>query len=205
MSPSKHNEDQNFVKQAPRQGQQQAKKPQSWLIRIISSKLFARFAMLCVRIFIPFMLILPHRPKWTVWRKCTHTFHDPASFNHQYTILGGYRYHYVDEGPRDGPVIFFVHGFPDFWFGWRHQIRYFANKGYRVLAIDKLGYGETDKPTVALDKTHPYTVKSIASHIIELLDQLQIEKAVFVGHDWGATVAGRVVYWYPERSRAYIS
>ncbi|KAF9978721.1 hypothetical protein BGZ73_000731 [Actinomortierella ambigua] len=185
--------------------QQQNRKPESWLIYVLSSKLVARLAMICARVFTPFLLLLPRRPQWTVLHKCTQVFHDPASFSHHYTTLGGYRYHYVDEGPKDGPVLFLVHGFPDFWYGWRHQIRYFAQKGYRVIAIDKLGYGETDKPAVSLDKTHAYAVKRIAGHIKELLDQLQIQQVVVVGHDWGAIVAGRVACWYPERCRAYIS
>ncbi|KAG0265291.1 hypothetical protein DFQ27_000697 [Actinomortierella ambigua] len=206
MSQGNHHIDyQTNIRGPANHHQQQIRRPESWLIRILSSKVVARLAILCVRMFTPLMLLMPRRPQWTVRRKCTQVFLDPASFSHYYTTLGGYRYHYVDEGPKDGPVLFFVHGFPDFWYGWRHQIRYFSQKGYRVIAIDKLGYGETDKPVVSLERTHPYTVKRIAGHIKELLDQLQIQQVVVVGHDWGAIVAGKVASWYPERCRAYIS
>ncbi|KAG0338292.1 hypothetical protein BG004_007279, partial [Podila humilis] len=127
---------------------------------------------------------------------------DPYSFNHKYATVGNYQYHYVDEGNKDGIAIVFVHGFPDLWYGWRHQIQFFAGLGrYRVIAMDLLGFGATSKPRPAKrDDPHPdYSPKSVASQVVGLLDQIGIDKAVFVGHDWGCGVISRVAWHFPER------
>ncbi|KAF9337400.1 hypothetical protein BGZ91_009478 [Linnemannia elongata] len=65
-------------------------------------------------------------------------------FKHKYAIAGGSKYHFVEEGNPTDPVLLLIHGFPDLWYGWRHQIKVFAEKGYRVIAIDCLGYGDTE-------------------------------------------------------------
>ncbi|KAF9127106.1 hypothetical protein BGX30_014939 [Mortierella sp. GBA39] len=67
------------------------------------------------------------------------------SFKHKYAIAGGYRYHFAEEGNPTGPVLLQIHGFSDLWYGRRRQIKVFAEKGYRVIAIDCLGYGETPR------------------------------------------------------------
>ncbi|KAF8938318.1 hypothetical protein BGZ47_008632 [Haplosporangium gracile] len=122
-------------------------------------------------------------------------------FNHKYAIAGGYKYHYVEEGNPTGPVIFLIHGFPDLWYGWRHQIKVFADKGYRVIAIDCLGYGETDAP----EELTKYSLKSVAGQIWDLLDVLEVTEATLVGHDWGGAVAFRFADWHPGRVKALIS
>ncbi|KAF9314074.1 hypothetical protein BG003_004537 [Podila horticola] len=115
----------------------------------------------------------------------------PGSFNHKYATIGKYQYHYVDEGNHAGVAVVLVHGFPDLWYGWRHQIRFLAEQGYRVIAVDLLGYGGTSKPRSpssedGLGEVHPdYSPKSVARHIVALMDQLGIAKAVLAGHDWG--------------------
>ncbi|KAF9351826.1 Bifunctional epoxide hydrolase 2 [Mortierella sp. NVP85] len=68
---------------------------------------------------------------------------DPASFQHKFIMTRGIRYHYVEEGDPKGETLLLVHGFPDLWYGWRHQIKFLANLGYRVIAVDCVGYGET--------------------------------------------------------------
>ncbi|KAF9371803.1 hypothetical protein CPC16_002844 [Podila verticillata] len=90
---------------------------------------------------------------------------------------------YIDEGNPKAKVIFLVHGFPDLWFGWRNQIRFLATKGYRVIAIDNLGHGETDQPRCVGLNVLPYRCKALCTNFVELLDQLNVSKAVFVGHD----------------------
>ncbi|KAK3818878.1 MAG: Alpha/Beta hydrolase protein [Benniella sp.] len=146
---------------------------------------------------------------------------NPLKFNHQTAICGGFKYHYVDEGSRDKDAItvVLIHGFPDLWYGWRYQIQYLASLGgYRVIAPDMLGYGETDKPGVDDDDQcakntteiggycHPaYSIRSIASHLVELLDHLQVQKAVFVGHDWGTGIVARLGWHFPERVLAAIA
>ncbi|KAK3833800.1 MAG: Alpha/Beta hydrolase protein [Linnemannia elongata] len=127
--------------------------------------------------------------------------HDSASFKHKYAIAGGYKYHFVEEGNPADPVLLLIHGFPDLWYGWRHQIKVFAEKGYRVIAIDCLGYGETDAP----EELSKYSLKSVAGQIRDLLDVLEIPEVTLVGHDWGGAVAFRFADWHPERVKALVS
>ncbi|KAG0003319.1 hypothetical protein BGZ80_003241 [Entomortierella chlamydospora] len=127
---------------------------------------------------------------------------DPSKFNHQTAICGGYKYHYVDEGNKNGTPVVLVHGFPDLWYGWRYQIDFLVALGlYRVIALDLLGYGETDKPQCENPADlHPaYTPKTVASHIVELLDHLGVQKAVMIGHDWGTGIVSRIGWHFPER------
>ncbi|KAI8867125.1 alpha/beta-hydrolase [Ramicandelaber brevisporus] len=131
---------------------------------------------------------------------------DPSSFTHKYAYLNNIRYHYVDEGPRDGPVILACHGFPDLWFGWRHHIPILASKGYRVIVPDLLGFGQTDAPhapeIVPLTR---YGHKSVAKDLMALLDQLGIDKVILLGHDWGGQQVWRTYFYYPERIIAIMS
>ncbi|KAF9396087.1 hypothetical protein BGX21_009671 [Mortierella sp. AD011] len=127
---------------------------------------------------------------------------DPSKFNHQTAICGGYKYHYVDEGNKNGTPVVLVHGFPDLWYGWRYQIDFLVALGiYRVIALDLLGYGETDKPQCESPADlHPaYTPKTVASHIVELLDHLGVQKAVMIGHDWGTGIVSRIGWHFPKR------
>ena len=79
---------------------------------------------------------------------------DPQGFTHRFASVNGIRLHYVDEG--QGPLVVLLHGFPFLWYLWRHQIRSLAAAGYRVVAPDQRGYGQTDCPAVvdAYDVTH---------------------------------------------------
>ncbi|KAG0240057.1 hypothetical protein BGW41_007222 [Actinomortierella wolfii] len=129
-------------------------------------------------------------------------YHDPASFNHKFaTVKGGHRYHYVEEGNPSGTPILMVHGFPDLWYGWRFQIKHLASKGFRVIAVDTLGYGQTDAP----DELHHYSYKNICGHLASLLDVLNIPKVIVIGHDWGGAAVWRFADYHPERVHAVIS
>ncbi|KAG0252193.1 hypothetical protein BG011_007138, partial [Mortierella polycephala] len=103
--------------------------------------------------------------------------YEPSDFNHKYATLGGYRYHYVEEGDPNGETLVLIHGFPDLWYGWRYQIRHLAKQGYRVIAVDNLGYGETDCPKCVGHDVLPYSSKNLAKNMTELLDHLKVEKA----------------------------
>ncbi|KAF9125594.1 hypothetical protein BGW39_007279, partial [Mortierella sp. 14UC] len=131
--------------------------------------------------------------------------YEPSSFNHKYTTLGGHKYHYVEEGDPNGQTLVLIHGFPDLWYGWRYQIRYLASQGYHVIAVDNLGSGETDQPKCVGLEVAPYSSKNLSKNLVELLDQLNVDKAVFIGHDWGAFIAWKVGLYFPERCHAIIS
>jgi len=132
---------------------------------------------------------------------------DPASFNHRTEKLStGHTYHFIDQKPENfsaetTPTLLLVHGFPDFWYGWRYQIGPWARKGWRVVAPDMIGYGGTDKPS----DLRPYASKSICNDLAALLDCIGVSKAIVVGHDWGAHIVWRFCQWHPQRVRAVIA
>ena len=111
---------------------------------------------------------------------------------HRYADLGEVRLHYVEKG--EGPLIVLLHGFPEFWFEWRHQIPALADAGFRVVAPDMRGYNLSSKPRGISN----YKSETIAKDIADLIRHLGEEKAVLVGHDWGAAIAWFVAMEHPE-------
>lgn len=99
--------------------------------------------------------------------------------------LPGVRLHYVSAGPDGGDVVVLLHGFPEFWYSWRHQIVALADAGYRVYAIDQRGYNTSSKPARISD----YVVDTLADDVARFLDHIGAQTATIVGHDWGAIVA----------------
>ncbi|XP_010254688.1 PREDICTED: bifunctional epoxide hydrolase 2-like isoform X1 [Nelumbo nucifera] len=100
-----------------------------------------------------------------------------------------------------GPLVLLLHGFPQLWFSWNYQITQLAKHGYRVVAPDMRGYGDTDAPPDPAS----YTVIHLVGDIIGLLDELGEERAFVVGHDWGAEVAWYLSLFRPDRVRAVVS
>lgn len=118
-----------------------------------------------------------------------------AELEHNYIETNGIRLHVVQAGPKNGPLVILLHGFPEFWYGWRHQIAYLAAAGYRVWAPDQRGYNLSDKPKgIAV-----YNLDQLANDVIGLIDAAGQEKALLVGHDWGAAVAWWLANRSPER------
>ncbi|CAG8768067.1 3522_t:CDS:2, partial [Funneliformis caledonium] len=112
---------------------------------------------------------------------------------------------YVEEGEENNQAIVLCHGFPDLWYGWRYQIPFLVSKGFRVIAPDLRGFGQTESPRCPPDDIHQYGFKNICKDLTELMDQLNIKKAIFMGHDWGGHIVWRMCIHYPERVRAVIS
>lgn len=98
----------------------------------------------------------------------------------------------------DGPLVVLIHGFPESWYSWRHQIPVLANAGYRVAAPDIRGYGGSDKPHAI----EAYAIKKICADIDGLIAALGAEQAVVIGHDWGAPIAYNTALFHPTRVRA---
>lgn len=109
----------------------------------------------------------------------------------RYATVNGIRLHYITEG--EGELVVLLHGFPEFWYGWKNQIPVLAAH-YRVVAPDMRGYNLSAKPP----KVSDYKIEVLAKDIAELVKALGEEKAILVGHDWGAAVAWAVASLYPE-------
>jgi epoxide hydrolase A/B len=105
----------------------------------------------------------------------------------------GTRIHCVEAG--DGPLVLLVHGFPESWYSWRHQLAALADAGFRAVAPDQRGYGGTTRPD-AIDR---YTLLDLVGDVVGLIDALGGGKAIVVGHDWGAPVAWHTALLRPDR------
>jgi pimeloyl-ACP methyl ester carboxylesterase len=95
----------------------------------------------------------------------------------------------------EGPAVVFSHGFPELAFSWRHQLPALAAAGFRAIAPDQRGYGASDRPTELTD----YDLLHLTGDLIGLLDALEIDRAVFVGHDWGGLITWPLALLHPDR------
>ncbi|XP_053434361.1 bifunctional epoxide hydrolase 2 isoform X1 [Nycticebus coucang] len=125
---------------------------------------------------------------------------DPSDMSHGYvTIKPGVHLHFVELG--SGPAVCLCHGFPESWFSWRYQIPALAQAGYRVLAVDMKGYGESSAPP----EIEEYCMEVLCKEMVTFLDNLGLSQAVFIGHDWGGMLVWNMALFYPERVRAVAS
>jgi epoxide hydrolase 4 len=119
-----------------------------------------------------------------------------SAYEHTYLQINDQiRLHIVLAGPPDGKPILLLHGFPEFWYGWRAQIMALAAKGYRVIAPDQRGYNLSSAPK----DVRSYALDELSKDIIGILEHFGIEQTYLVGHDWGAAVAWTVAIQYPDR------
>jgi epoxide hydrolase 4 len=101
----------------------------------------------------------------------------------------------AEAGPDDGPLVILLHGFPEFWYGWRSQIGALASAGYRVLAPDQRGYNTSDKPSGVAS----YSLDTLVEDVVGLMDAKGRDKATVIGHDWGGIVAWGAIARHPSR------
>lgn len=113
------------------------------------------------------------------------------SFKHDYIITNGVRLHYVTQG--EGSLMLFLHGFPEFWYSWRHQISEFA-QDYKVVALDLRGYNDSEKPR----EIEAYAITELVKDIEGVIKGLGYEQCVLVGHDWGGMISWHFTYAYPQ-------
>jgi epoxide hydrolase 4 len=107
----------------------------------------------------------------------------------------GTRLHVVEAGPEDGPLVVLLHGFPEFWYGWRHQIGPLAAAGWRVAVPDQRGYNLSDKPR----GIRAYTLDRLAGDVLAVADAAGRDRFSLVGHDWGGVVAWWLASRHPGR------
>ena len=103
-------------------------------------------------------------------------------------------------GPDDGVPVVLCHGFPELAYSWRHQVRALSEAGFYAIAPDMRGYGASDSP----EGIASFDLEHLTSDLAGLLDALEIERAVFAGHDWGGFVAWGMPIAYPERTAGVI-
>jgi len=113
----------------------------------------------------------------------------------------GISMHVAEAGPEAGKVVLFLHGFAELWYSWRHQMRHLAALGYRCVAPDLRGYGDTDAPT----DVECYTAFHLVGDVVGLLDALGVHKVYVVGHDWGALIAWYMCLFRPDRVTALVN
>ncbi|XP_062941922.1 bifunctional epoxide hydrolase 2 isoform X2 [Cynocephalus volans] len=111
----------------------------------------------------------------------------------------GVHLHFVELG--SGPPVCLCHGFPESWFSWRYQIPALAQAGYRVLAVDMKGYGDSSAPP----EIEEYSMEVLCKDMVTFLDKLGLSQTVFIGHDWGGALVWNMALFYPERVRAVAS
>jgi epoxide hydrolase 4 len=112
-----------------------------------------------------------------------------------YVSTNGIRLHVAEAGPAGGPPVILLHGFPESWYGWRHQFGPLAEAGYRVVVPDQRGYNLSDKPAGVA----AYALDTLAADVLGLIDVLGTSRARLVGHDWGGIVAWWVATRHPDR------
>jgi non-specific protein-tyrosine kinase len=114
----------------------------------------------------------------------------------RFAEVNGIRMGYYEAGPKTDPVpLVLCHGWPEIAYSWRHQIEALSAAGLRVIAPDQRGYGATDRP----EPVEAYDLEHLTGDLVGLLDHLGIEKAIFVGHDWGGFVVWQMPLRHPNR------
>ncbi|HYO84981.1 MAG TPA: alpha/beta hydrolase [Dermatophilaceae bacterium] len=118
----------------------------------------------------------------------------PGPWEHRFVAANGARFHVAELG--EGPLVLLVHGFPQFWWTWRHQLVGLAEAGYRAVAVDLRGYGASDKPPQG------YDARTLAADLASVVRCLGETRAIIVGHGIGGWLAWSMPTLYPEHTRA---
>ncbi len=132
-----------------------------------------------------------------------------GGITHRSVQVGGLEMHIAEAG--SGPLVLLLHGFPECWYSWRHQLTALAGAGYHAVAPDQRGYGRTGAPAVVAGEPgddqrgqDQYTMLHLTGDVIGLMDALGADEAVVAGHDWGAPVAWNTALLRPDRIRGVV-
>jgi pimeloyl-ACP methyl ester carboxylesterase len=112
--------------------------------------------------------------------------------DHHFTQNGDVKLHYVSTG--EGPVVLFVHGFPDFWYSWRHQMEGLKND-FKVVAMDTRAYNKSGQP----QDIPSYTLDILLADVEAVIKDLGVDNVTLVGHDWGGAISWQFAMQYPDR------
>ncbi|XP_068627934.1 epoxide hydrolase 3-like [Battus philenor] len=124
---------------------------------------------------------------------------DPKYGVHKYVKANNIKFHYVESGDPSKPLMLFLHGFPEFWYSWRHQIVEF-NKDYWCVAVDMRGFGDSERP----EGVSSYKMELLVEDVHDLLQKLGRKKCILVAHDWGGIIATKFRDVHPEALEALI-
>jgi pimeloyl-ACP methyl ester carboxylesterase len=113
-------------------------------------------------------------------------------WRHRDVMAAGLRFHLAEHGPNEGPLVLLLHGFPEFWWSWRHQVVALGEAGFHAVAPDLRGYGASDKPPRGYD---PYTASNDIAGLVRALGHTD---AFLVGHDWGGALAWATATLRPQ-------
>lgn len=116
----------------------------------------------------------------------------PDGWHHRKATVNGVRLHYVEAG--QGPLVVLLHGFPEFWYAWRHQIPALTAAGFRVIALDQRGYNTSAKPAGVA----AYRLERLVDDVVGIIHAAGEDHAVIVGHDWGGAIAWSLAMRHPE-------
>jgi pimeloyl-ACP methyl ester carboxylesterase len=137
-----------------------------------------------------------------LFRESFQATHDAidAEFNHKDLVVDGINWHYVEQGPAEGPVVLFMHGFPESWYSWRYILPLIDPK-YRLIAIDMKGYGRSEKSLKAQD----YNMHTVAKQTKDFMVKgLKVDKFYLVSHDWGTLIGSVMAGDHPHHILGYV-
>jgi pimeloyl-ACP methyl ester carboxylesterase len=115
-----------------------------------------------------------------------------ARIEHRFVEANGLRFHVAEAG--EGPLVLFCHGFPELWYSWRHQIDALAAAGFRAVAPDLRGYGQSDAP----EAIEAYAMPLLVGDVVGIVEALGAQRAHLVGHDWGSALAWNAALMRPD-------
>ena len=121
-----------------------------------------------------------------------------SEVTHRTVAANGIHIHIAEQG--SGPLVLLLHGFPELWYSWRHQLPVLAAAGFHAVAPDLRGYGRSDAP----QPIESYSMRQMTADAAGILDALGVETAAVAGHDWGAPIAWHCALMYPERFSAVV-
>jgi pimeloyl-ACP methyl ester carboxylesterase len=124
---------------------------------------------------------------------------EPLQIAHRYATVNGIQYHYAEAG--SGPPVILLHGFPELWYSWRHQLVALAEAGYHAVAPDLRGFGGS----AVTDNVKDYSLFQHASDVKALIDHLHAREVTVIGHDWGANLMWIMPMLYPETVKSVAS
>jgi pimeloyl-ACP methyl ester carboxylesterase len=121
-----------------------------------------------------------------------------TEITHRTVKTNGINIHIAEAG--EGPLVLMLHGFPELWYSYRHQLPALAEAGYHAVASDVRGYGQSDRP----EPIEAYSMKNMVADAVGIVEALGEDTAVIIGHDWGGPMAWNSAALWPERFRAVV-